>query len=117
MLFNNTTIEIWQPNIDKNNKDPYTKEPKTTYTLKETTLASFQNETTSDEQREYGEIPTNKYKIYIPLKQIHHQSIIRIQDSNEEYVINGKPQQYNHLIPHTKLTLELKRTKDLPPSI
>lgn len=114
MLFNNTIIEIWKPEY-KDILDPYTKQNKKEYTLDQTIPASFQNNTNNDTQTPHGEIPNTTYKAYIPLHKddIDQHSIIRIQGETEEYTINGLPQWYNHLIPHTKLNLELKQDKDL----
>lgn len=115
MFINNCKIEIWEPEI---NNDPYNKyytgKPNT-YHLQQTIPASFQNTTsTTDKEEDYGTTYDTTYKIYIQLTtNISPHSIIRKQGDTTEYTIKGLIQNYNHIIPHTKINVEYKKTKDL----
>lgn len=115
MFINNCNIEIWEPDIinDPFNKY-YTGKPEK-YILKNVIPASFQNTSTTDKEEDYGTTFDTTYKIYIHLNiNISPHSIIRKQNNPTEYTIKGLIQNYDHLIPHTKITVTYKKTKDLP---
>lgn len=116
MFFINCIIEVWESSYDDEVLDPYTKQSKKTYELVHKIPASFQNNTNSDEQKEHGKIRTTTYKVYVTLHKdlINPESIIRIQGEPQEYSIAGKPEWYNHLIPHTKLELNTLQENRLP---
>lgn len=115
MFINNCKIEIWEPDI---NNDPYNKyytgKPEQ-YQLTQTIPASFQNTSTTDKEEDYGTTFDTTYKIYISLNTtISPHSIIRKQGTKTEYTIKGLIQNYDHIIPHTKITVTYKKTQDLP---
>ena len=114
MFINNCEIEIYEPQYDLEEYEELTGKPKTSYELTHTVPASFQNNSNDDKQEDYGEEYTVIQRIYIQLDlNISKDAIIRKKGHDEEYVLIGQPVNYDILIPHTRLDVQLNRVPKL----
>lgn len=105
-FFPNTTIQILKYNPSDVEYDDYG-EAVGGYTLTEELEADFQPLSTSESIRDFGEILTDTYKLYLPLDvELTPQDRIKINETT--YAIIGTPMQMNHIkrISHTKVIIK-----------
>ncbi len=91
-------------------------EPKKEYTYTATIPCDFQAMNPNDSLREFGEVLTDTYKIYIDQKvEVNPSMILRIEGQEDTYEILGTPIDNNHLLPvkHKKIVVRKQRKPTL----
>jgi len=110
VFFPNHELELWEY-TETDELDSYL-EPKKTYTLIKTIPCDFQPMSTAETLKEFGEIRTDTYKVYVDLNEpVTDTMILRISGKPDTYSITGSIITNNHLpiVHHTKLIIQKTR--------
>ena len=111
VFFPNEQLELWTSSDSTTEYDAYY-EPKKEYTLTSTIPCDFQVMNTTEQLREFGELMTDTYKIYLPQDTtINPGMILRLKGKTDTYEIIGTPITNNHLpvVNHMKLVVKKQR--------
>lgn len=108
VFFPNKTIELWEY-TEKDEVDVYG-EPIIQYELIGTYPVDIQPKSPSETKKEYGEILTDVYKIYLDINTpITHTMLLRLTNEPDTYEILGSPMFNNHVLPHIKVEIQKQR--------
>ena len=111
IFFPNEQLELYEYTESTTEFNSYL-EPKKEYTLKTTVPCDFQPMSPNDQLREFGELLTDTYKIYIdPAVEVSPDMILKLTGKDDTYEIQGTPIDNNHLLPvkHQKIIVQKQR--------
>lgn len=111
VFFKNETLEVWGYRESSTSFNGYY-EAEREYYLEDSVACDFQVMGTSEQLKEFGELHTDTYKIYLPLNTIIPDgAILRLSGKPDTYELVGTAINNNHLplVNHTKLIVRKQR--------
>ena len=111
VFFPNEQLELYEYTESTTEFNSYL-EPLKEYVLSSTIPCDIQPMSPNDQLKEFGELQTDTYKIYIDQKvEVDPSMILKLSGQDETYEIVGTPMNNNHLLPvkHKKLVVRKQR--------
>ena len=111
VFFPNEQLELYEYTESTTEFNSYL-EPLKEYVLSSTVPCDIQSMSPNDQLKEFGELQTDTYKIYIDQKvEVDPSMILKLSGQDATYEIVGTPMNNNHLLPvkHKKLVVRKQR--------